>query len=51
MKEVLIATGSLQEVTATAKQLFSKSVTDTSKEKPVTKKMLKEQYHWDEFLS
>ena len=50
MKEVLISTGSLQEVTAVAKQLYSKSVTDTTK-KPVTKKMLKEQYHWDEFLA
>ena len=50
MKEKLVATGSLDQVDVLAKQLYQKTVTNTSKEKPVTKKMLAEQWHWDEFL-
>ena len=50
MKEQLVATGNLQACDAVAKQLSRKSVTDTTKEKPVTKQMLKEMWHWDETL-
>ena len=38
MKEKLVATGSLDQVDVLAKQLYQKTVTNTSKEKPVTKK-------------
>lgn len=50
MKERLIATGDISQVDVVAKQLYRQSTTDTSLEKPVTKQMLKEQYHWDEIL-
>lgn len=50
MKEQLVATGNLQACDAVAKQLSRKSVTDTTKEKPVTKQMLKEMWHWDDTM-
>ena len=50
MKERLIATGDISQVDVVAKQLHRQSTTDTTLEKPVTKKMLKEQYLWDELL-
>ena len=50
MKEALVATGSLKECEVVASQLARSSVVDTTKEKPVTKKMLKEVWHWDECL-
>lgn len=50
MKEALVASGSLTQCEVVASQLARSSVVDTTKEKPVTKKMLKEVYHWDEYL-
>lgn len=50
MKEALVASGSLNQCTVVATELARSSVVDTTKEKPVTKKMLKEVYHWDECL-
>ena len=51
MKETFLKTGSFDEVEATVRQMRSRKVTDTDTEKPVTKKMLKEQYFWDECLA
>lgn len=51
LKETLVATGSLSECEVVAKRLHTRSVTDTTKEKPVTKQMLKEMWHWDESLN
>lgn len=51
MKETFLKTGSFDEVEATVRQIRSRKVTDTDTEKPVTKKMLKEQYFWDECLA
>ena len=48
MKEVWLKTGSFDEVEAMVKRIRSQKVKDTDKEKPVTKKMLKEIWHWDE---
>lgn len=48
LKEALIKTGSLSEVDACASQLRSHAVKEKNVEKPVTKKMLAEVYHWDE---
>ena len=48
MKEKLVQTGNLQECEVVAKQLSRQSQTDTTLEKPVTKQMLKEIWHWDE---
>ena len=45
-----MASGSLHECEVVAKQLFKESITDTTQEKPVTKQMLKEIWHWDENL-
>ncbi len=50
MKETLVATGSLQQCEVIAKQMHLKSMTHTTTEKPVTKQMLKEIWHWDEIL-
>lgn len=50
MKEALVATGSLKQCENVAKQLHRETFTDTTREKPVTKQMLKEIYHWDESL-
>ena len=50
LKETLLKTGSLDEVDACASQLRSHAVKEKNVEKPVTKKMLAEVYHWDEFL-
>ena len=51
LKETLVATGSLTQCEVVAKKMHTRSVTDTTKEKPVTKQMLKEIWHWDESLS
>lgn len=48
MKEALVKSGSLTECEHVARKLCQESVTDTTREKPVTKQMLKEIYHWDE---
>ena len=50
MKETLVATGTLKQVDIIARRLYRQSVTVTAQEKPVTKQMLKEIYHWDENL-
>lgn len=50
MKEALVATGSLQQCEVIAKQMHVQSTTKTTMEKPVTKQMLKEIWHWDETL-
>ena len=49
LKETLLKTGSLDAVDACASQLRSLAVKEKNVEKPVTKKMLAEIYHWDEF--
>ena len=51
MKETFLKTVSFDEVEATVREIRSRKVTDTDTEKPVTKKMLKEQYFWDECLA
>ena len=51
MKETFLKAGSFDEVGATVRQMRFRKVTDTDTEKPVTKKMLKEQYFWDECLA
>lgn len=50
MKAKLVETGCMEHVDVVAKQLHSQSLTRSAKEKPVTKKMLAEQWHWDELL-
>ena len=40
-------TGNIGEVENVAKRIHRESVTDTTREKPVTKQMLKEIWHWD----
>ena len=48
MKEVLLQTGSFEEVDLVVQRMQSQSVKDQDTYKPVTKTMLKEIYKWDE---
>lgn len=48
LKEAWLKSGSLDAVDACATQLRSHAVKEKNVEKPVTKKMLAEVYHWDE---